>query len=296
MNTITQVTAPTSRMAALFAIIQDEHLLYPEELNQEYYHDVVDRSIRAGEIDAELGKDSSLDSMPLMPEEEFKQLLQESLQAVRNKHKLPKMEYDLQRGEFRAPVVEPKVEVGHLSDGTVVETVNALDFFDYMAMKSDHLQTKSTAPLTEMSLGQPRVLDTVDLPIQPLNEFHQHVLEATDRPVVGGCIPSVTWSEMDNIIAYLDSFKEVVSRVPDEKLDKPSWTKEMIEADIQAEYESKIFTQMSVKIKRRLLRDGQLDLETTRRLNEVGYTVSHVPTLGVLQIEITKDFKLSWPI
>lgn len=244
----------TSRMAGLMAYMQEEHLMTPEQLSEEFFSGIVDRAVKAGELDAELGKDTSFESMPMMSEEEFQQIVHNA-------------------------VVNRRSEKSKIVDAEIVWE-----------------QTPPAGPVTELSIGKPRVIGKVEVPMTPLNEFHEKMLQEPERLVLGGCIPSVKWSELDSIIKYLEIFRGVVSPDPDVRLGKPARTPAQIQADTEAEASSPTYLAIVKKLRRRILVDGQLDLDSTRRLNDAGFTVSYIPTLKQLTIAIAGDFKLSWEV
>lgn len=248
------------------AIMQQEHLVTRERLNEEFFSDVVDRAVHAGELDAELGKDTSFDSFPLMSEDEYQQIINRTLLRGRG-----------------------VVCIHDIDVPAAVPTPTPAVACDSPSRKSMFV--------TEMGLGKPRVVQAaVDEAPQPLNDFHEHVLAEQPRPVIGGCIPSVVWSDLDSIITYLGIFKELAARVPDTKLDKPAYTQAQIEAELDAERDSQTFKVIVTKLRKRLFADGQLDLDVTRRLNEAGYMVSYVQALGKLTVEITPNDKLAWDV
>lgn len=280
----TQVVKSKTNVASTFALLAERHLMTHDELNQEFFHDVVDRSVRSGELDAELGQDST---MELMSEEEFKQIFVDAMTRPRSaKSPSRKVMFvaAVREDIFKGKPVEQEVEHGVTRKRT----------------PSSQDATPPIVPadgiMTEMGLGQPRVTGVIDNPITPINEFHQEMLKEPERLVLGGCIPSVRWSELDSIITYLNIFRDLVTPETEERLGKPARTKEELNAEIEAECNSPTYLAIVKKLRRRLLVDGVLDLDITRRLNDAKFTVSYIPTLKQLTVEITTDYKLSWEV
>ena len=288
MNRTTQTN---TRMAGLFAHIQAEHLMTPDQLNAEYFSDVVDRTVKAGELDAALGQDSS---EPMMSEEEFQEIMRG---AGRRTTTLSKASYDIPLPKsgvvvhLRVPRVPEvfaspsrKVMFTGISPRRPEPTEEVCEY-----CKADQA--------TEMGLSKSRVIGHVEAPIAPINEFHEQVLAPEERPVFGGCIPSVRWGEVDSIITYLKIFREIANPAEDERLGKPAFTKEQIKRRTEDELNSNCFKQMAKKLRRRLLDEqGVLDMDFARKLNDEHFYVSHSVALGKLNVEITPDHKLSWEV
>ena len=298
MNRTTQTN---THMAELFALIQQDHLMTADQLNAEYFSDVVDRTVKAGELDAALGKDTS---EPMMSEEEFQEIMSG---AVRRPPIVRRVIHRTPRAfTGRTIITEPKdLPSARLENSGVVVHLRVPPLPEFLASTAirksepreqvcDDCKDDQT---TEMGLSKPRVIGRVENPVKPINEFHEQVLVAEERPVFGGCIPSVRWGEVDSIITYLKIFREIANPAEDERLGKPAFTKAQIKRRTEDELNSNCFKQMSKKLRRRLLDEqGVLDMDFARKLNDEHFYVSHSVALGKLNVEITPDHKLSWEV
>ena len=289
----TQSTQNQTRLASAVELFRRHHLRTAEEVSQEFFHDLVDRTVKAGELDAELGVDTSNETMPIMPEDEFQEILRGTLTARRvAKQRLASDPRHI------AYITSSKADEKTF---TVEDHLRAYPGAMISQQMVDAEITWTAAPvqshpMTEFSVGKVRVIDHTDVKYEPINEFHQQVLETSERPVLGGCIPSVRWGDVDSILTYLHIFKEIAAPAEDERLGKPAYTADEIERRVDGELNSKCFMQIAAKLRRRLLVDGVLDTDFARRLNAEGFHVSYVQTLGKLNVEITPDHKLSWEV
>lgn len=273
-----------THIASVFQLFAEKHLLTHDQIQEEFFHDVVDRSVKAGEVDAELGQDST---QPMMSEEEFNEIMRASI-AKRQEIK--------KNGCAGDRVIVPSFSVPMhqaIYPGAMTSQCASRKSMFVSEVKKI-LPADGVA--TEMGLGEARVIGHVENPITPINEFHQEMLKEPERLVLGGCIPSVRWSELDSIIAYLSIFRDMVTPEAEERLGKPARTKAELNAEIEAEQNSPTYLTIVKKLRRRLLVDGVLDLDITRRLNDAKFTVSYIHTLKQLTVEITADYKLSWEV
>jgi len=126
------------------------------------------------------------------------------------------------------------------------------------------------------------------------SEYQKAVVRDTGRLALGGCIPTVTWHDLQNAIDYLVIFKGIITKKPDEKLGKPDMTPEQREKFIADEVASPIFKIMMTKLKKQLVFNGELHGVNAKVVRDAGFPVSYITTTGTLVVEITKDNKLSW--
>lgn len=178
--------------------------------------------------------------------------------------------------------IEEHAEKAGIAD---IVTVTAADYLDAV----QELGREPTGP--ELAY---RVIGRNPEPEIAPNEYQKAVVRDTGRLALGGCIPSVTWHDLQNVIDYLVIFKGIITKEPDVKCGKPSMTPAEREKFISDEVASPIFKIMMHKLKQQLIFNNELHGINAKVVRDAGFPVSYISTTNTLVVEITKDNKLSW--
>lgn len=201
---------------------------------------------------------------------------------------LERKRYDNGTDSKYVPMSDPTTSIEEHAERSGIADVVSVTAADYAEAVQELGREPTAVELTYRVIGR-----NPEPEIAP-SEYQKAVVRDTGRLALGGCIPSVTWHDLQNVIDYLVIFKGIITKEPDVKCGKPSMTPEEREKFIADEVASPIFKIMMHKLKQQLIFNNELHGINAKVVRDAGFPVSYISTTNTLVVEVTKDNKLSW--
>lgn len=261
--------------------MQENHLVYPCMFEEQKYNALVDDMVSEEELNAALASDVCIDSTPkAFSDDALKIGIQPDQPWPRESRR------EAPRGGFGPSFKKHE-------QGVEAITITAFDVAD----AEESVMPEFDRGSFDRCLSAVRVVGVNPEPEADITDYQHAVMEDRDRLALGGCIPLVKWSELDNVIKYLDIFHELCSRKPNvRRFGRPGFSPEEIENQIAAETNSPIYKIMMHKLKRQLVVDGEINQMVANALWQAGYRVIYSKTLQTVGVMINPDNKLSWKL